>query len=356
MTLPLHGANPQFLYEAMNIDMPERIIDFSVNTNPFPINDYFKIDEINKWIVKYPDPNCHELKRKYVEKLGIHEKQLLFGNGASQCIFLLAEHFNHQVIGIIEPTFNEYRRACEAFGCHIKTWEIHEEENWQVELHDFEHFLKEIDVLFLCNPNNPTGTLFSNIDQMIEMAKEYNVYIVVDEAFYDFSEEENISSLHKINDYENLIILRSVTKMYNLAGVRLGYIAAQRQLINELNKKLPTWSVNGIAQQLGLQVAERMDDQVLKTRQFIQKERKRVCEKLENIGFYTSPSVTNYYLLRDVTEEHSHNLLIYLLQNGIVVRHTENFVSLNGKYVRIAVKTEEENDRLLALLEGWKTR
>ncbi|MED4400755.1 pyridoxal phosphate-dependent aminotransferase [Metabacillus fastidiosus] len=356
MTLPLHGANPQFLYEVMNVKMPEKIIDFSVNTNPFAINDHFEMSDISAWISEYPDPNCTQLKKKYAEELAVKEGQLLFGNGASQCIFLLAENFQGKAVGIIEPTFNEYRRACDAFQCTIHTWAINEQNEWQVLLNEFESFLKEIDVLFLCNPNNPTGTIFSNVDEIIKLTEKYDVSLIIDEAFYDFCESGDMTSLHNIHQYEHLIILRSVTKMYNLAGARLGYIIAQEKLINELNKKLPTWSVNGIAQQLGLQAVERMDKEVLRTRKRINDERKRVCEKLGNAGFYTSSSVTNYYLLRERVSENAHSLLIYLLQNGAVVRHTENFAHLNGKYIRIAVKTKAENDFLLALLEEWKNR
>ncbi|MEC2075723.1 pyridoxal phosphate-dependent aminotransferase [Metabacillus fastidiosus] len=356
MTLPLHGANPQFLYEAMNVKMPEKIIDFSVNTNPFAINDHFDMSNISTWISEYPDPNCTLLKRKYAEKISVKEEQLLFGNGASQCIFLLAEHFRGKAVGIIEPTFNEYRRACEAFQCTVHTWAINEENEWQVPLNEFESFLKEIDILFLCNPNNPTGTVFSNIDEIIKLTKKHDVHLVIDEAFYDFCESENMTSLHHIQQYDHLIILRSVTKMFNLAGARLGYIIAQEKLVNELSRKLPTWSVNGIVQQLGLQAVEEMTREVLETRRKINEERKHVCEKLGDLGFYTSSSVTNYYLLRDQVNENAHSLLMYLLENGAVVRHTENFTHLNGKYIRVAVKTKVENDFLLALLEEWKNR
>ncbi|MFC0271551.1 threonine-phosphate decarboxylase [Metabacillus herbersteinensis] len=354
MNLPSHGANPAHLYSSLGIKMPSQILDFSVNTNVFSKDLDVSKDNILKWVQEYPDPEASLVIEALTRKHFLDSTQLLVGNGASQAIYLLAQLFQGQTVGIIQPTFSEYQKACQNFDCEIVTIFSEEENNWQPNFDDFKQLIREVDVVFICHPNNPTGTTYERIEEMIQLAALSEVTIVVDEAFYDFYENDRNSLITKLNHYQNLIILRSLTKMYNLAGIRLGYIAAQPSTIKKLRKRQPTWSVNSLAISLGAHCVNTLDEMVVQTRKKVSSERIRIRKALIDLNYYVSPSVTNFYLIRDLSANRNRELLIYLLENGIVARHTENFPGLGGNYIRFAVKDKSENDRLLTLLKEWK--
>ncbi|ASA95637.1 MULTISPECIES: threonine-phosphate decarboxylase CobD [Anoxybacillus] len=350
MQLPAHGANPRRLYEAMHMDMPSSYIDFSVNVNPFPLPDEYMPTEQQwvRWMSVYPEERSETLRAIIAEREHVTRSNVFVGNGAAECIYLLAEQFAGKRIGIIEPTFSEYRQACEAYGCTVHSFML--DEHWQPPLDQMVANLPSLHALFVCHPNNPTGTAWSEetMHTLLNAAHDEGVYVVVDEAFYDFwIDGYSVSSF--LRTFDRLIVLRSLTKMYRLAGVRLGYVLAHEHVVKKLMKKQPPWSVNTIAQQIAKQLLK--DDAfVERTKVYIASERKRVFEQLNELGYKYSPSVVNFYMLYDETI----TLFPFLLQHGIVARHTFNFRGLDGKYVRFAVRTKEENDHLLFYLRRWK--
>ncbi|AST06932.1 threonine-phosphate decarboxylase [Anoxybacillus flavithermus] len=348
MRLPAHGANPQRLYEAMQMEMPHLYVDFSVNVNPLQHEHVTIEQQWLRWMNEYPEERSETLRTMIAEREHVMPSNVFVGNGAAECIYLLAEQFAGKHIGIIEPTFSEYRQACEAYGCTVHSFML--DEHWQPPLDQMVANLPSLHALFVCHPNNPTGTVWSEetMHTLLNAAHDEGVYVVVDEAFYDFwIDGYSVSSF--LRAFDRLIVLRSLTKMYRLAGVRLGYVLAHEHVVNKLIKKQPPWSVNTIAQQIAKQLLK--DDAfVERTKVYIASERKRVFEQLNKLGYKYSPSVVNFYMLYDETI----TLFPFLLQHGIVARHTFNFRGLDGKYVRFAVRTKEENDHLLSYLRRWK--
>lgn len=360
MTLPLHGANPHFLYRELGIKQPELILDFSVNTNPFPrlhhFNEFKQLLEAT--IEQYPDPNASKLMECIVNNNeDIEFNEILVGNGGSECIFLLANYFRGKNICIVEPTFGEYRKACRAYGCNIESFVLTEQNNWSMDLDKFNEYIKRNDVVFICQPNNPTGTTYSltTVLEIIKEANKHNTFCVIDQAFYDFC-MESLELSSYIKDYSNLIILRSLTKMYRLAGVRLGYILANSSLIAKLKNFQPPWSVNGVAQVLG-ELAIKDSSLVLETKFNIQKERELLLASLDELGYYVSDSKVNFFILREKGDlKDTKELIMFMLKNGIVPRHTYNFIGLDGSYIRLAIKTSTENCKLIEVLKRWKDR
>ncbi|MGG6431390.1 threonine-phosphate decarboxylase CobD [Anoxybacillus sp. D401a] len=349
MQLPAHGANPHRLYEAMQMDTPSSYIDFSVNVNPFPLPDEYMPTEQQwvRWMSIYPEERSETLRTIIAEREHVARSNVFVGNGAAECIYLLAEQFAGQHIGILEPTFTEYRRACEAYGCTVHSFML--DEHWQPPIEQMIEHLPFLQALFVCHPNNPTGTVWpkETMYALLKAAHDEGVYVIVDEAFYDFwLDGYSVSSF--LHTFDRLIVLRSLTKMYRLAGVRLGYVLAYEHVVKKLTEKQPPWSVNTIAQQIGKQL---LNDEtfVQRTRTYIASERKRIFSQLTELGYRFSPSVVNFYMLHDETM----TLFPFLLQQGIVARHTFNFQGLDGKYVRFAIRTKEENDRLLSYLRRW---
>ncbi|RAK22213.1 L-threonine O-3-phosphate decarboxylase [Anoxybacillus vitaminiphilus] len=355
MNLPSHGANPHLLYKSLRLEQPERSVDFSVNTNPYQLQleQIPSQEEFYQWMLEYPDPDSSELTNHLAKIEKVSKEQILIGNGASQCIYLLAQLFSGKRAGMIEPTFSEYRAACIANGCKVSAIYTTEECGWKCDLHEIENDLKDIDILFLCQPNNPTGTALSQEElyHVLQIAENAGTYVIIDEAFYHFW-LDGFSAVQWLQQFPHVIVLRSLTKMYHLAGVRVGYVVADEHIIQQLKAIQPPWSVNRVAQQFSLRLLQ-MTSFVEKTKQKIAEERERVTKILQNAGYYVSPSVVNFYLLRKPGQQ-TEQLMHDMLKAGFVPRHTYNFYGLEGKYLRLAVRTKDENERLLHFLVRWK--
>ncbi|MFA1821986.1 threonine-phosphate decarboxylase CobD [Virgibacillus oceani] len=355
MTLPSHGSNPAYLYEAYALPMPAEIIDFSVNLNPF--GPPFKLKE--KWpswfmlIEDYPDPQGKELIKIISEMESIDTSSILLGNGGAELITLVASHFSGKSIGITQPAFSEYEKTARAYGCHI-TYIHLPDDDWQLNTEEISSQLDAVDALFICHPNNPTGVSYSQTDllNVLKACEKYRCYLIVDEAFLDFLEEgQSLASF--ITESSYLIILRSLTKMYSIAGLRLGFLMTNPHLLGKLKSIQPHWSVNTLALEAG-KAALKDKTYVRKTKQFIHGERKRIMRDLNKLGYHLSDSKVNFYLLRDPSLHNQSSLLQYLLKKGIVPRHTENYPGLDGRYLRFAIRQQSENNILLEALAKWK--
>jgi threonine-phosphate decarboxylase len=357
LSYPTHGANPFYLYEKFNTDMPKEIVDFSVNVNPFrpPYDSSNYQHYFEQWLTEYPDPELSSLKDVIGSLEQISNEQLFIGNGAAQCIFLLAQFFQRKTIGIIQPTFVEYKEASKLYGCEIKELVLTRENEWSISSEEIRQFLKEVDVLFICNPNNPTGTVLdqARMKEIIQFAKGANTYLIIDEAFYDFSSIP-CTAVQEVNHNQHVIVLRSLTKMYKLAGIRIGYIVAFPAIIKEISPYSPPWSVNRFASELAIDALSNHDyAKDIQTK--VKNERERVSKEIRSLGYYVSQSSVNFYLLSGANSEGKMDEFIqYLLSNGIVPRHTHNFIGLSGKYLRFALKDYESNQLLINHLKGWK--
>ena len=310
----IHGANPENLYRAFNIEMPERIFDFSTNTN---IISWPKINiDLEKLASNYPDPDCRKLTRLISEKENISPERILFTNGINEAIFLLAHVTEGLRTAILQPCYNEYSRA------------FRNAEN----IFDFNSAAK-FKILILTNPNNPTGIYINNLSETIKKFPE--TVFVIDEAYRDFVNEK----LENLCGFENVIIFRSLTKIFHLSGARIGYVIANEKIISKLNEFQPVWSVNSIAQELALKFLN--DKEFYETtRKFYFENAPKFKNSLKNSGFNIVNSSVHYFLIKIKNDV---EIIKSLLKSGIVVRHTRNFEGLNGKYIRVATRFENEN-------------
>lgn len=333
MEVRLHGANYEYLYKYYKIDMPDNVIDFSTNTN---VITHKMIDlEWKNLIETYPDDQCQKLKNVLSAKLNIDSNCLLITNGANEAIYLISSFFSGLKIGIVQPTYPEYEKALLTYGAKVHHFYSIDE-------------IKNVHAVFLCNPNNPTGNYIktNELEELLLKLKENNITLILDEAYVDF-----LAFYHKtvdINKYNNLYILRSLTKSYKLAGVRLGYIISQKQNINKLKNRQPTWSVNNIAQHMAVHYL--LDEDIIPlTKKYYKSERIQVTNELKKMGLTIRDTYVNYFLLKVDDDK---EIIKYLLKQGMVVRHTRNHKGLNGKYIRISIRKKKENNKLLgALLE-----
>jgi threonine-phosphate decarboxylase len=346
-TLVPHGG----LYSIENPN--SGIVDFSSNVNPlgYPTAINKLLRSWMKNIPVYPDHTSKKLKRRLSSYLGVPINNLVVGNGATEVIynFCRATTGKNTHVLIPIPTFGEYEaavRLCAGKLQFFKTMNLEE---------GFSEFVKRIPnngIVFVCNPNNPTGALISKklIIQIVKSAKIKNTLVFVDECFMELTQTLQQSVIDQIQKLDNLFVLRSLTKSFGLAGLRVGYGVGNKKLISVLDKIKIPWNVNGFAQEAAV-IALSQRRFLAKTRKLIKTEYKFLKNAIEKLdGFSCFESSTNFILIR--TNTNSKQLQKKLLQKKILVRECSTFRGLNQNYIRIAVKTHKENLKLIKELES----
>lgn len=328
------------------------VLDFSTNVNPLGISK--KVDTaIKKGISKasiYPDPDSRELLKSLAKYTKISPRNIVIGNGATEIIYHFCNAFlserSHVLIPI--PTFLEYEKAVRLNCSKITFFRT-----FDLEL-DISRFIQKIPYngcVFICNPNNPTGKLVSktNIRKIVFAAKKRNAFVFLDECFIELVPNSNESLVNNIHHHSNLFILRSLTKSFGLAGIRLGYGVGPRGIISLLDKTKIPWNISVLAQLSG--IASLSDkSHINKAKKLIKRESKYLKNSISKIpGFHVIDSSTNFLLIN--TEKDSRILQKKLLEKKILVRDCSTFRGLKKDYIRIAIKTHRENQRLVSSLE-----
>ena len=322
-TITIHGANPENLYRAFNIPVPEKILDFSTNTNILSWPD-ISLD-IERLASSYPDPECTALREIISARENVPMSRILFVNGINQAIFLLAGLFGDDT-AILQPCYTEYSRAF-TNARDISTLD---------DAGTFGHVI-------ICNPNNPTGRFIPDLSQII--AGNPRTTFIIDEAYIDFLRHYEPE---RLCDFPNAVILRSLTKIFHLSGARVGYVIADENIIDALKSRMPSWSVNAFAQELALKFLA--DGEFLaRTREFYRVNTPMLMAGLREAGFDVVDSDVHYFLVR---VDDDMEVIRRLLTRGIAVRHTRNFAGLEGKYVRVATRRPEENNMLISGMKG----
>ncbi|WP_027954557.1 threonine-phosphate decarboxylase CobD [Halobacillus kuroshimensis] len=357
MNWPSHGANPYKLYEMQGKIPKETITDFSVNTNPYGSPEGLKGHMANHLdlIHEYPDPEQKRLTERIALMQDLPEEHVLVGNGASELIHMLARFWQGRRVGIIQPTFSEYQKACEAYGCEIIDLHVSEKRNFHLFIPDILPHLPNLDLLILCHPNNPTGRTYRPdvLYGLLKLCEFNDVQVVIDEAFYDFVSGEPFFS-PDLFEFPNVLLLRSLTKMYSIPGLRLGYLMGEAAVVEALKRLQPEWSVNALAEEAGMYCLSQ-EGFARKTAADISREKAYLFLQLKRLGYTPLSTETNFFLMRDPFHSQADDMIGFLLQEGLTVRHTNNFKGLNGAFVRVAVKQRTDNEQLLEALEKWRS-
>lgn len=358
MNWPEHGGQPATMKKLFQLEDEMEIVDFSANLNPLGPPDWLKGELEKQWenMMRYPDPHYSNSSAALARIEGIEEGEILLTNGGAEAIFLAAKFFEEKKAGIVHPAFSEYKRACDHYQLHVTDITLSAEDDFRLPMNSLLEMLPDLDVLFLCRPNNPTGTVVprAEVKMLLEQGMNSHTYLVVDEAFVDFAPSESLVKLWK--EYPNLILLRSLTKMYTIPGIRLGFMMAGKAVVEELKKVQIPWSVNALADAIAPLLLDD-NDFVQRTLEWLGEQTKVLHAFYREHGFYMSSTCVNFYLLQDKRNtEQTEELFTFLFQNGILVRHTYNFKGLDGKFLRLAIRTEEEHERLCAVLRKWRER
>ena len=350
-----HGGNIAEFIERYHISQ-DKIIDFSANINPLGLSKKVKeviLKNVNT-LVHYPEPTSSNLKKKLANFHNIKSENLLIGNGSVELIYLIPKALPPKSAIIPIPSFSEYEFAVKLNGAKSIFVRLREKDDFAIGMDKFEKFIPRADLIFICNPNSPTGNLFPRGDMLylIKLCKKYNTTIVVDETFIDFVENaENITMIPEAIKKNNLLILRSLTKFFALAGLRLGYAIGRKDTISKLAQFQHPWAVNSLAQ-TAAKTAIGDYDYIKKSRQFVFKERAFLRKRLKAIkGLRVYPPTSNFILCKLTDRKINAEMLSKkLAHQGLIIRNCNNFRGLTNRFFRLAVRKRNENIRLIRAL------
>ena len=349
----VHGGEVWEIAEETGLSV-EDLVDFSSSINPLGPSpralEAIK-DSFDK-ITLYPDSNSTALREALACHFGnINKNNVIVGNGSTELIYLFAQVFlkRGDVALVAAPSFGEYANAIVKSGGKSKHLKL--THDFQIELNAFLEEMEGLRAVFLCNPNNPTSMLIpdNTLREIIEKALEEEVVVLLDEDFIEFVEDEKRHSLvNRISKYPNVFVLRTFTKFYGLTGLRVGYGIADEETIDVFSKAKMPWNVNSLAQ-AAARAAMADEEHSRRTIELMKEEKKFLSNELSRIdGFHVFPADTNFILV-DVrkTGFRASQLREKMIRHGLLVRDCSSFIGLDTFYVRVAVRTRKENERLL---------
>ena len=335
--------------------------DFSANLNPLGMPESVRkaaIEAIDRSGC-YPDPFCSALTERLKEQWGVRGDMIVFGNGADDLIYRIVYGLKPKRAVIVTPTFTEYAAALENIDCEVIEHKLTEESGFVLDVSVLDKLTDDVDMLFLCSPNNPTGRLADpELLKQIAQKCERGIYLVLDECFIELSENGGSHSLKTADLGYYTIVLRAFTKTYAMAGLRLGYaVFGSKDSALSVSLAGQHWSVSTPAQAAGpaaLDEREYVEDAV----KLISAEREYLSAGFRALGFKVYPSDANFILCSADSAEKVLHLENGLRAEGIAIRNCWNFSGLGERYFRIAVRPHSENEALISAaercVESWQ--
>ena len=347
-----HGAPDFGELESLGYE-PDDVIDFSVNGNPYGPPPGMREALRDVPLNRYPDREALAFRRALSAQLNVPRERILVGNGTAELIWLIALTFvrHDDRAMVLEPTFGEYARAVALMGGRVKTWRARPEDKFLVQPAEVEHHLRQFRprLLFICNPNNPTGAAVPT-GTIAAWADAFpNTLFVVDEAYQAFADRgdaHRARSLHSTAGVgaQNVLTLRSMTKDYALAGLRLGYLVAREEVTGAIARVRPPWNVNAMAQAAGI-AALQQTDYVSECISSLHEHKSTLVTEIAALGLVPVPSNTHFFLVR-VGDAGAYRRA--LLAQRIQVRDCASFGL--PAHIRVATLQPAENARLIEAL------
>lgn len=349
-----HGSDLEKIEEIYHIKK-EDITSFSANVNPLGISPLLR-ETLAKHvdaITNYPDRDYTQLRKSICAYTGANFENIIVGNGSTELISLFIQTTHPKKALILGPTYSEYEREISLEGGHTLYYPLKEENNFQMDVEDFCRQLNDsLDLLVLCNPNNPTSTAVARKDmrKILDCALQHGISVMVDETYEEFTPEGiKISSIPLTNNYNNLIVLRGISKFFAAPGLRLGYaVTGNPDLLKYINTKKNPWTINSLAEIAGC-IMFSDKDYIDKTKALITGERQRMYETLSSwktVKVY--PSCTNFLLVRILREDVTSDMVFdHCIRKGLMIRDCSTFPFLDSSYIRFCVMSPEKNDELL---------
>lgn len=340
-----HGGNIHRASQMTGIPVT-RILDFSASINPLgvPKTAVAAIRKGISLLPHYPEPFADLLAFSIAGHYSLVPESLICGNGSTELIYLIPRVLKPKRILITAPTFSEYEKACRGSQKpEVRSLMLSPESEFDIDPEAFIKSMKGCNLAFLCNPNNPTGRLIKrkNILRIADAARRLRCYLVVDEAFMDFCPDETVLPYVRRNPY--LIVLRSLTKFYALAGLRIGFGVFPMKVAQEMRKYKEPWTINSLADAAARAALKDIGYQT-RSIETMRREKQFLEMNFDRLAIEYIRSSVNYYLIK---MNNAQRVIHDLSKKGILLRDCSNFEGLGETYIRIAVRSRKENRILL---------
>ncbi len=355
MMKQLHGGNIREISQRYGIP-EEEILDFSASINPLGISkSVFRaiLDEMGR-LVRYPEIDSYSLREILAGENPLRLENVLVGNGSTEFIYLIPKALRPKRALIPVPSFSDYERSLLLERGDVRFYPLRREDSFLLETDRFLEEIRDgIDLVWLCNPNNPTGGLIprDEIRTILKATEPLGIPVVVDEAFMEFIPVESVRGW--VREFGNLLVLRSFTKFFAIPGLRAGALYGSEALIRRIASCQEPWSVNRFAQSVVTAVLCDKDYQE-ESRLLVGQERLFLERELNKTpGIHVFPSCANFLLIETSPPmPEPERLFDVLLRSGILVRNCESFRNLDSRFFRVAVRDHEENLLLIQTIRG----
>ena len=352
-----HGSDLEKIEQIYHIKK-EDITSFSANVNPLGIS--FKLRETLAShidaITSYPDRDYTNLRKAISNYVNTDYKNILVGNGSSELISILIQTKSPKNVLLLSPTYSEYEREVALCGGTCHYFSLKEEDNFVLNVEELSSALqKNIDLLILCNPNNPTSSQITTetMRNILEICKRKDILVMIDETYVEFAEDVSaVSAIPLTKDFNNLFILRGISKFFAAPGLRLGYaISSNQDLITIINQKKNPWTINSLAAIAG-EIMFSDENYINQTRELIATERTRICNKLSECAqLKLYPCNCNFVLARILTPDvTAQDLFDAAIRKNLMIRNCVTFPFLDEQYFRFCFMSPEKNDELVNVI------
>ena len=352
-----HGSDLEKIERLYGI-RKEEIVSFSANVNPLGISELLRRELPSRLdvISSYPDRDYTHLREVIAGYCGTAAENIIAGNGSTELITLFIKAIGPCKAMIIAPTYSEYERELSLSGGTSIYFALKEEDGFRL---DPDALIKSLDdqigMLILCNPNNPTSTAVkrSDMKRILDKCRSLGIFVMIDETYIEFAEEyDEISCVPLTSEYDNLCLLRGVSKFFAAPGLRLGYaICGNGKMMKDLAAIKDPWTVSSVTETAGALMFTDAD-YIKATKDLIFSERRRVTEALRAIsGLKVYDPVANFVLCR-ITKENADAGILFdkAIRSRMMIRNCASFPFLDDRYFRICFMKPEDNDRLLDVI------
>ena len=355
-----HGSDIEEVSSYYNIPK-DSIVCFGANVNSLGLsaNVKEKLAANLDLITRYPDRNYTSLKETIAEYCGIHSENIIVGNGSTELISLLIQTRRPKSALLVAPTYSEYGRELSLIGGKESYYSLKKENAFKLDIDDFCKTIESgHDLVILCNPNNPTSSALTTdeIEIILKTCKKCNSFLMIDETYVEFAPEiSRISAMSLIDRWDNLMILRGISKFYAAPGLRFGYGATSNlEFLEHLKTFQNPWSLNHLAAFAGEEMFKD-HDYFNKTRNLILSERERIQSELQKIPMIKIyPALANFFLIELLcSDTTSKDLFEFFIRQGLMIRDCSSFKELDGEFFRFCIMSPEDNTRLLDQLKSF---
>ena len=354
-----HGSDLEKIADYYHLNK-ENIVLFGANVNPLGLSGQVKkelaahLDVISS----YPDRNYTDLKKAIASYTGTSAEHIVVGNGSTELISLLINQRAPKKALLLGPTYSEYARELNLVGGTLEYYNLKEEQDFKLDISDLTDALKsDIDLLIICNPNNPTSSAISTPDirELLAVCRSLDIFVMIDETYIEFAPKgAALSAVPLVPEFDNFMVIRGVSKFFAAPGLRFGYgLTSNQAFLQTLLTHQNPWSLNSV----GAYAGERMlkdSDYIKKTWTLIDSERTRMCTELsglDTVKIY--PAYANFVLVKILKEGlTSFDVFEKAIHQNLMIRDCSSFESLKGEYVRFCIMNPEDNDRLLEVFRS----